>query len=238
MQEIEELRSSDSGSHYIYKTIVGGMSRLAGSSSSERKRAVRPTDGLSGHQANGVIAAAFHARRIGLPLNRHVTIRLEQAGISDGDAVWAIGGFLTRLRDWLRKKGHRTAFTWVRECGPIIGSHVHILLHLPPGVSLTGQRSRRWIEAISGRPYRAGTIKTKRIPQSAYDENLSVLVGYLCKGASPEVADALGLDRRKTGGRALGKRAGWSENIGQKARRQWIARGGRGNVVQATRLFP
>jgi len=223
MHEIEDLLRSDRDSALIYKTIVGGLPRLARSSRLDRKRPIRSTNSLSGHQAMGVIEAALHARRIGLPLNRHVTIRLERAGVPDSEAVRAVGQFLTRLRDWLRKQGHRTAFAWVRESGPMIGSHVHILLHLPAGVSFSGHRSRRWIEAISGRRYCAGTILTKRIPQAAYDENLGVLVGYLCKGASSEVADRLGLDRRKPGGCIKGKRAGWSQNLGAKARRLWRA---------------
>jgi hypothetical protein len=210
--EITEQRVSP----LIYNNIVGGSVRAGG-------RRDRSSAGLSAHQANGVIEAALHARRIGLPFNRHVTIRLERAGIPDRDAVKVIGAFLTRVRDWLRKKGHRTAFAWVRENGAMIGSHVHILLHLPAGVSF-GHRPRRWIEATSGKPYRAGTIRTKRISEAAYDDNLGVLVGYLCKGASPDVAETLGLERRKPGGTIIGKRAGWSENIGLKARRMWAWR--------------
>jgi hypothetical protein len=147
---------------------------------------------------------------------------MERAGVPDHEAVKAIGSFLTRVRDWLRKQGLQTAFTWVREYGPMIGSHVHILIHLPEGAKLGSHRARRWIETISGRPYRAGTIRTKRIAKSAYEQNLGVLVGYLCKGASSKVAEALMLDRRKPGGSIIGKRAGWSENIGAKARREFL----------------
>lgn len=204
----------------LYNNIVGRLSPVEGSETLASKRVTRSTKSLSEHQANGVIEAALHARRIGLPFNRHITIRLERAGIPDRGAVTAIRRFLTRLRDWLRKQGLRTAYAWARESGPVIGSHVHILVHIPDGVSL-GRRSRRWIEAVSGAPYCAGTIRTRRISQSAYDANLAAVVGYLCKGASAEAADALGLDRRKAGGRIIGKRAGWSENVGAKARRRW-----------------
>jgi hypothetical protein len=136
--------------------------------------------------------------------------------------VAAIGAFLTKLRHWLRKQGHRTAYAWVRENGRVIGSHVHILLHLPPGVVIGGHRSRRWIEAISGRRYCTGTIKTRAISQRSYDANLAAVVAYLCKGASDEVAEGLRLERRKPGGRIIGKRAGWSENVGTKARLRWL----------------
>lgn len=200
----------------IYNSNVGGPSSSAGN------RRFRRTESLSANQANGVIEAARHAGRIGLPFNRHVTIRLERAGIADSEAIEAIGAFLTRIRDWLRKQGHQTAFAWVRENGSMIGSHVHILVHIPPEVRL-GHRSRRWIEAISGKRYRANSIRTKSISSKAYNENLGVLIGYLCKGASAEVAEKLGLDRRKPGGSITGKRAGWSQNVGKSARLRWSA---------------
>lgn len=224
MQEYSHTAHPAGDAGLISNNTVGALPVLACSQKPVGKRASRSTDSLSSHQANGVIEAALHARRIGLPFNRHVTIRLERVGISDSQAMKAISGFLTRIRDWLRKRDKRTAFVWVRECGTTIGSHVHILLHLPPGVTFESHRSRRWIEAVSGRPYKAGTILTKRIASSAYDENLGTLVSYLCKGASPEVADALELDRRKPGGSVTGKRAGWSENVGAKARRLWLAK--------------
>lgn len=184
-------------------------------------RRFRITSSLSKAQAIGVVEAARHAKLIGLPFNRHVTLRLERAGIPDRDSVRCIGGFLTRFRDWLRKQGRQTAYAWVRECGPVIGSHVHILLHLPPGLTFRGNRTRRWLEAISGRRYEAGTICTRRISQAAYDQNLSNLVAYLCKGSEPATAEALGLLRHKHGGRIMGKRAGWSENVGAKAQHLW-----------------
>lgn len=178
----------------------------------------RLTDGLSLSQVENVASAARFAGRIGLPLNRHVTIRLESAGIADVDCTRAIGRFLTLFRDWLRKQGLPTAYVWVRERGPLIGSHVHILLHLPARVSLRGGRSRRWIENATGKKYVPGTICTRRIAPAAYDQNLAVLIGYLLKGAMPEVANALSLGRRKRGGLISGKRAGWSQNIGSAAR--------------------
>jgi hypothetical protein len=181
---------------------------------------------LSLNQTKGVIEAAQHAIRIGLPFNRHMTIRLERMGISNRNSVKAIGAFLSRVRDWVRKSGYSIAYAWVRECGPMIGSHVHNLFHLPNELSLKGHRTRKWIEAVSGRPYRAGTIRTRKIARAAYMENLGVLLGYLCKGASGVVAEEVGLTRLQAGGAIVGKRAGWSENIGAKARRLWRLSGG------------
>jgi len=200
---------------------MSARSRRRGTNEQARSRRLRETRSMSNAQVTGLIEAARHAQRIGLPFNRHITVRLEKAGVEDRDGVQAIGKFLTRIRDWLRRKGLRTSYAWAREWAYSTGSHVHILLHLPPEVTLRGSRTRRWIEAISGQPYEAGTICTRRIAQSAYDQNLAALVGYLCKGASADVADSLGLTRRKYGGAVIGKRAGWSQNIGKKARLLW-----------------
>ena len=44
------------------------------------------------------------------------------------------------------------------------------------------------------------------------------VVGYLLKGAEPDAAQVLGLSKIEAGGRVIGKRCGWSENIGDAAR--------------------
>jgi hypothetical protein len=52
---------------------------------------------------------------------------------------------------------------------------------------------------------------------SDYDANLAKIVAYLLKGVSKTVADALGLPLIRPQGRVIGKRVGWSENIGARA---------------------
>lgn len=198
----------------IYNTIVGETCAF------EERGCGRVSAAMTRHQVDGIVAAAVHATKIGLPFNRHITIRLERAGIADKGAVKAIGRFLALVRDWLRKQGHKTSYVWARERGDTIGSHVHILIHLPDGVVL-GSRTRKWIERVAGRKYRPGAVMTKTISKAAYHENLANLVAYLCKGASRAVAEELDLPRRQDGGRVIGKRAGWSQNIGAKARREY-----------------
>ena len=95
-------------------------------------RATVTTDYLTIRQAQDLIAAAQCALGMGKPLTRHLTVRLEQQGIADADAVKAIGRLITLLRDHVRKTaGAEIAYIWSREHGAIIGHHVHILLHLP-----------------------------------------------------------------------------------------------------------
>lgn len=173
-----------------------------------------------------MIAAAQRALRIGKPLTRHWTVRLERQGIADKDAVKAIGALLTLLRDHVRKTtGGEIAYSWSREVGATIGSHVHILLHLPAGCVWHGRLAKRWLERISGKRYKQGASKTTCIGGTAcahesnpslYLANLATIVGYTIKGTAPEGAQTLQLERVKAQGSIIGKRCGWSRNIGQR----------------------
>ncbi len=188
-------------------------------------RTIATSDYLTLQQAQDLIAAAQCALNIGKPLTRHLTVRLERQGIADADAVKAIGRLITLLRDHVRKtRGGEIAYIWSREHGPVIGGHVHILLHLPAGYIWQGQRVQRWIERISERRYKKGAIKTTRIGRTAkahetnpglYLANLATVVGYLIKGTCPNAGAALELERVKAQGRVIGKRCGISQNIGQ-----------------------
>ncbi len=186
------------------------------------------SNSLTLHQASGLIAAASYSLDCDKPLTRHLTVRLEQQGISDADAVNAIGKLLTLLRNHVKKKlGGEIAYLWAREYGANIDGHVHILLYIPNGYFWQGYRMRRWIEIVSGQPYKSGTIKTTRIGGTAkahesnrnlYLANLMTVIGYVLKGSAKNAAAILELERVKSQGRIIGKRAGWSQNIGQAAR--------------------
>lgn len=196
----------------------------------------RTSESLTENECLKIIAAAQFAVRVGLPLNRHVTIHWEQAGIADERAAWATGRFLKLAGDWLAKranlknnqtKSSRLAWAWVRENGDSKGSHVHILLHCPPELARSfSAMQRRWLGRISGERYRTRTIRTARIGgtlnaansmPAAYSENLANVVGYVLKGASSDAAVRLGLSRLESGGRVIGKRAATSENLGLAA---------------------
>ena len=189
-----------------------------------RNSGTRASDCLSLKQARGVIRAAHNAHAIGLPFNRHLTIHWERAGVPDDRQATATGAFLTLGRDWLRKRGARFAWSFVRESGDGKGGHAHILMHVPPDLAVDfGRRQRSWIKRVTGRRYRTGTIRTARIggtlraawtAPAVYDVNLGVVVAYLLKGASRAAGEALGVPRLEPGGSVIGKRAGWSENLG------------------------
>ena len=184
------------------------------------------SDYLTLRQAQDLIAAAQCALGIGKPLTRHLTVRLEQQGIADANAVKAIGKLITLLRDHVRNTtGGEIAYIWSREHGAIIGGHVHMLLHLPAGYIWQGQRVQRWIKRISGRQYKKGAIKTTRVGGTVkaheqnprlYLANLATVVGYLIKGICPNAGAALKLERMKPQGRVIGKRCGRSQNVGAR----------------------
>jgi hypothetical protein len=183
-----------------------------------RNRADRVSDSLTSAQCQKVTIAATAAIEVGLAFNRFITVHWESAGVADSDAMAATTAFLKALREWTGA----TAYIWTRENGDGKGSHLHLLAHLPAGKRWRGALSRRWLERITGNPYRRNAILTRRIvgagqPYGAlYQANLQAVLAYVLKGADPEVAASLGFDH-KPGGRIIGKRCGTSRNIGEGA---------------------
>lgn len=211
----------DSGNHLPCGTWGGA-----------RNRADRSSVYLSLGQVNGMIEAANFAERIGLAFNRHWTVHYEMAGIAEHDGTSFVGGLLALLGKHVRRAGGKSAGLWARENGDGKGGHVHILLHLPRGMTLRN-RSRSWIKAAGGNPkLRVSFVRTIRgceagsssdelseaVKGQVRDANRRAVLAYLIKGASVETGRALGLPRHGEGGMVVGKRAGWSENIGAAAR--------------------
>jgi hypothetical protein len=179
--------------------------------------------------ASAIIDAAYHAIKIGLPLNRFVTIHFVRAGLTDADAATAIRRIMKLAKDWMKTKGRMIAHVWVRENDSgdgSKGSHVHILCHCPDTLPI-GRMWRRWLRKVSRQPYRRNVIKSKRIGgtvnayanmPAVYLQNLDGVLAYVCKGVSPADAATLSLPKQEAGGWIIGKRAGWSQNIGAKSR--------------------
>lgn len=149
-------------------------------------------------------------------------------------------GFRSTFRDWvaeqtswpaelakrtLKQQGAALAALWVRENGPGKGGHVHILMHLPASMNLRN-RTRRWIVAAGG-TYRRKVSKIRSIggrldraesDPALYWANADAVLAYVLKAVDPLVGEAMGLDRGGEGGTVIGKRAGWTQNIGLAAR--------------------
>ena len=209
----------------VQVNAIPTLSRWGGA----RNRADRTSDALSLTTARKIIEAAYRAIKMGLPLNRFVTLHLERAGIVDADAAVAIGKLMKLATDWVKSRGGSIAWTWVRENDTgdsSKGSHVHLLLHCPDTLPI-GRMWRRWLRKVAGQPYLRKSIKSERIGGTlnahasnlaAYLQNLDRVLAYVCKGVSPADAQTLGLPRHEAGGNIIGKRAAWSQNIGKQSR--------------------
>jgi hypothetical protein len=183
-----------------------------------RNRADRVSDHLTLAKAQAIITAGYRALSIGLPFNRHITIHWTAAGLTDDQVAHATGRLIKLASDWLRTKGVKAAWAWVRENDDgdgSKGSHVHILLHSPDTVSI-GRMWRRWLRKVTGQPYRRGVVHTSRIGGTVncyksnpalYAANLDTVLAYVCKGANSADGATLGLRHTEPGGRVIGKRS-------------------------------
>lgn len=186
-----------------------------------RNSAARRSDCISLEKAIEVVEAAQKAMAIGRPFNRHLTVHWAKAGLSDAQAATATGSFVKLIKDWARRHGG-TCYVWVRENGERKGSHSHILLHVPQGLSLA--LTRRWYRTVTGwqgkLPSKAvrtvcigGSAKCALAGGEHYVANLAYIVSYLIKGVNECGGIALDLGRYASGGEIQGKRVSISGSL-------------------------
>ena len=180
-----------------------------------RNRACRTSEHVTAKQAGALIAAFDEAERIGLPFTRHWTIHTERAGVESIDGAAFVGRILRLASAQARRDGGAVVALWVREAGDGKGEHVHIMLSLPPGMTLARGRTRRWIVAACGQ-YRARVSKVVGIRGDT--ANRRNVLRYLQKGTDHATGRALDLRRCGEAGRIIGKRAGFTANLGPAAR--------------------
>jgi hypothetical protein len=132
-----------------------------------RNRADRVTVDLTLQQVRNTIEAAQFAVATGIPLNRHITVHWQEAGIADNRAAAATGAFIKLASQFLQKRGEPFAYVWIRENDDgdgCKGSHVHILAHVRPDAAAAFVAMQRsWLRRVTGNPYRKGVIQTARI---------------------------------------------------------------------------
>lgn len=239
---------------YTLDSASRGMGRGWGG---PRNRADRVSLHLSRRQVIDLIAATLFARSIGKPFNRHWTVNCELAGIADHDAARFTGKLIDLARKQARRDGGELAAAWAREGGDGKDTHAHIMLYLPPGMTLRN-RTRRWIKAAGGTARRRaskvriiagmkanqsvgggdgtgatlanvsisnggadGVNLTKPDIGEHYRANADAVLAYLLKGADAATAGELGLRLYGEAGPIIGKRAGFTQNIGPTARARW-----------------
>lgn len=217
-----------------FTTGVAALSASSTGRGGARNRADRKSHALTAAQIGNLKAAERHAEKIGLPFTRMITIHWQAAGVPLADMVRATGRFLDLLSKTLARHGSSTAWIWVHENAPgdghSKGGHCHLLAHVPSHlVPVITRLQRGWLRRITGRPYRARVIHSKPIGgrlgleianPDLHAVNLEVVLAYVLKGACQEAGVALGLTQSGQGGLVIGKRCGWSQNVGKKAQLQ------------------
>jgi hypothetical protein len=218
-----QLKNCSSGTTFDAKPRWGGA----------RNDAISNTLPLA--KAKAIINAAHCAQSIGLAFNRHVTFHWTAAGLADDQAAQATGKLIKLMSDWLRTKGVKAAWAWVRENDDgdgSKGSHVHILLYSPDTLPI-GRMWRRWLRKVTGQPYRRGIVHTSRIGGTVncyrsnpalYAVNLDAVLAYVCKGVNSADGAALGLRHTEPGGIIIGKRVAGAQVIWKKSGSVLLAR--------------
>lgn len=182
-----------------------------------RNSASRVGDCINPLKAIELVEAARCAMAIGLPFNRHLTVHWAKAGLTDCQAAAATGRMIKLIRDWVRKNGGEVAYAWVRENGMDKGTHSHILLHIPQGLSLAFTRrwyrlATGWQGRVPGRALKSvcigGSASSGQSGSEWYIANLAKLLAYVLKGTNEQTGIALGLADHAVGGSIIGKRIG------------------------------
>lgn len=205
----------------------GGRDKSSSTSSSKSSSRVKVSEAIPLKQAADVLAALIHSDHLDLVPNRMMTINLQAAGVTD--SVATIGRLMKLMRDAMRKHGGDLAYIWVRESGHVVGDHVHILFHLPPGSgNWLAKRKPGWLKRCGigrgKRVSRTSVIRGSHVRQDVgvacpdlYSINVQRVVEYVLKHCSPDVQCTLGITRR---GPCLivGKRVSISQNLHRSAR--------------------
>lgn len=211
----------------------------------------RASSHLTEKQALELIEAATHARTIGRPLNRFVTIHLER-GKNGRRAQEAIGHYLRMAGQWLATRGSPSTFVWVLEHAQGTGLHAHMLLHIPPEhVKQFADLARsEWLRH-AGLQFAPGLIKSERVgprgfnpteakdyERQSYRRSLQGTLRYMLKAIDPEakstlarylphaadttISTLLGIDTEYCQP-IKGRRCSRSQNISKAARERYAA---------------
>jgi hypothetical protein len=208
-------------------SLARGFSRLHPKSVRVRPR--RKTEEIDLPTARDACRAIQHAMHVGRPINRHLTVCWQLAGVSDG--LEATSRLMKLICDGARRRGHRVSYLWVRETGQTVGDHVHILFHLPePLVGWYRKRKSGWLRRC-GATFTEGTSKTTRVRGSTpvvtgvvtrselYEDNLKKLGNYVLKHCSRATSKALRINDNGPN-LLIGKRVSISQDLHRKGRQE------------------
>ena len=181
--------------------------------------AYRNSHHIRRHPAVNVHHATRYSEAIGTPLNTFITINFTLLGCEPEAAVATFRKMLAeRYAPWLRRTAKSVealspTYVWAMEAG---GGHLacHWLVHVP--VTLRGTleiKLNSWLASLSADGSGQGVVDVRPI------YNLIGARRYVLKGTEPVWAQHLGV-RAVSQGVVIGKRSGFSRNLGPAARKR------------------
>lgn len=166
-------------------------------------------------QAENIVQAAGYALTLGCPLEYHLTVKWPAGGRGLADHY----ELLRKIGEWQEYNIGKRVFVWSREAKG--GPHSHILLHVPRDRKPKLQKLvRKWLKPMFGLgSLPTGTIQftTCRKTGQSFD-HIRNRVRYILKGADPDTRHFLGCTKTEPT-YIEGKRAGVSQDLNRKARR-------------------
>jgi hypothetical protein len=158
-------------------------------------------------QVNGMFEADSFARTIGLPLTAFLSVNWGLTAHGSEDVQKGFQRALKAMGEWFRRRGVPATWIYSHENPEGARPHFHMLLHLPEPLRREFEAAcQKWFQPLAGGFH-------LRWRNGAADRCLM----YMCKGTDIGTATRHG-GRARRQGPVVFKRAGWSENLGQKAR--------------------
>lgn len=196
-----------------------------------------PISRASGAMHRGQISSLMLALQFaiaqGLAPNRFQTINLQRGGRKGRAALSALQLLIKTQREWVKSRGGVFAAIWVREVGPVVGEHVHILLHIPADLERDFFVKMRGWRRIFGSRRGTGLVKTMKIrylhgdrfDQRNSEQNLQAVLNYMLKGCDQISQRENPQLPQRDCGVIEGKRCGYTQNLGpaERSRNAWEA---------------
>jgi len=191
---------------------------------------LKETWAINDHAIPNLIGAAAFAYWSKYPLNRFLSVNCKQGGINHSDVHEFIASFTKYISDWLRPRSVPWHAIWFLENPPPGDLNFHLLFHVPETDYKNFLRKYPgWLKA-SGLKILPKVRHLQKIQGSEPDDlsmnyirGLDQTLKYMFKGCSPETCEALEIER-KDQGFIRGKRCGFSQALGPKARAETLRR--------------
>jgi len=158
---------------------------------------------------DAISSTESYLRDNGFAYNKYITINLDWCGVKHPQKF--ISKLLNRMQKWHKRKNMTFSYLWVLESVPIVGVHIHLLIHTDyDRFYLLDDMMTRWFDFE--RDDRLGQKNTNVSIKDIYDHE--GLISYLCKGLRVNIEHEAVHTKKGRGdqGRIYGRRWGMSQN--------------------------